>query len=65
LQKEWFKFCYGQLDWETFDAADKDKLGPVYIFKNNGKGKKYNSMGDVVGQDTVRKWKAVLAVSEK
>ncbi|KAJ9604172.1 hypothetical protein H2200_011006 [Cladophialophora chaetospira] len=65
LQEEWIKFCYGRLDWEPFDAADQPRLGPVYTFKNNGKGKKHEKMSDVVGPETLRRWKAVLAVSER
>lgn len=65
LQEQWIRFCYGHLDWDAFDTADGERLGPVYTFENHGKGKRYEKMSDVVGSETVRRWEAVLAVAER
>ncbi|KAL6248661.1 hypothetical protein RBB50_004916 [Rhinocladiella similis] len=65
LQDRVVGFCHGELGWEPFDKDNKERLGPIYTFTNHGRGRKYDSIGDVVGPDALKRWKAILAVSEK
>ncbi|KIW21644.1 hypothetical protein PV08_02224 [Exophiala spinifera] len=65
LQDVVVNFCQGQLRWEPFDTYNKERLGPVYTLTNYGRGRKYGSIGDVVGLDVLGRWKAILEVSER
>ncbi|KAK6365525.1 hypothetical protein LTS17_011244 [Exophiala oligosperma] len=65
LQDSITNFCHGQLGWEPFNTDNQERLGPVYTFTNYGRGRKYERIGDIIGPDVLKRWMAVLAISEK
>ncbi|KAH7019665.1 Alpha/Beta hydrolase protein [Ilyonectria destructans] len=64
LQKDWLEFCYGELNWEPFQAGDEKRLGPVYALANHGNSNKYDSLEAALGETVANKWKTVLKAAE-
>lgn len=64
LQAAWIKFCYGILDWEPFNVEDSQDLGPIHTIANESLGRKYKTLRELVREDILQRWKAVLAIAE-
>jgi hypothetical protein len=65
LQRTWIAFCHGELNWEPFDTASEEKLGPVYALANHGKVVKHDSLESALGKEAVGRWKAVISMTER
>jgi hypothetical protein len=64
LQREWIAFCYGAYPGQAFEAGNTERMGPVRVIGNYGRGRDLERLADVVGEEMVTRWRAVLAMAD-
>ena len=56
VQRSWIAFCHGKRPWSPVKSA----AGPVYVFNNGGKSREYATVREAEGEETDRRWMAIL-----
>ena len=65
LRDSWLDFCHGKkLPWGRFQNANC-KLGPVFTYANEGKGRECGTIEEAVDPATAARWRTVLGLRQK
>lgn len=66
-QDAWITFINGDSPWDPLrpgaSVRDGEAAGPVFVFKNEGRGGQYKDLRDGLGAVTARRYASVLAAS--
>ncbi|OJJ06436.1 hypothetical protein ASPVEDRAFT_32735 [Aspergillus versicolor CBS 583.65] len=62
IQSAWLDFCYGLDPWAHFKTTENGDPGPFYKFRNGKDGQLCHSLEELLGQETAKRFKAILEV---